>query len=118
MEKEKTHEVKESRIKELAGICPEYKNAMHILFPEAFVPEETNITFLIDWKTCRGTTGGCFLEGFYKGKQIAFVNPTDDYDKENGVGVRILSSERNNYKVVWCSGHTFKIVKKWRSNNE
>ena len=44
MIKEKTHEIKESRIKELAGICTEYKNAMHILFPEAFESERAHIT--------------------------------------------------------------------------
>jgi len=39
MSKEKTHEVKESRIKELAKSCPDYDKAMRTLFPEAFEVE-------------------------------------------------------------------------------
>ena len=36
MSKDKTHEIKESRIKELAEKCSSYKQAMKVLFPEAF----------------------------------------------------------------------------------
>jgi len=39
MSKEKTHEVKESKIKKLAKSCPEYDKAMRTLFPEAFEPK-------------------------------------------------------------------------------
>ena len=107
---DKTHEVKESRIKELAEECPDYKKAMEVLFPEAFEEREENITPEIEWRLEKGLNGGCFLWGDHKGQHIAFVNPTHDY-QPNEVGVRILDTLQRKYKVEYVSGHTFKIIK-------
>ena len=73
MSKEKTHEVKESRIKELAEICPEFKNAMHILFPEALEKESSNVTEELDVFLKHSSDGTACIKLGHEGEEIALI---------------------------------------------
>ena len=61
MSKDKTLEIKESRVRELANECTDYKKAMQVLFPEAFEENEgrKDITANITWEMVDG-----YLHGF------------------------------------------------------
>ena len=99
--------------------CGEVKDVLQRLYPTLLPPptappesEEIDISADIKWRMVPGgTMGGFFLEGFYKGDQIVYVNPSNNYDEKQGVGVRVAWGEEKNYKFTWLAGHTFKITK-------
>ena len=75
MSKDKTLEVKESRVRELAGECSDYKKAMQILFPEALKEKNSreDITEQIRWYTYHSfVSENYWVRGDY-GEDEAFI---------------------------------------------
>ena len=78
MSKDKDYTVKGSRIRELAGECPEYAKAMRILFPEALEEGLHYITDEVAVHLCHGQGENgkpdMFIELYHNGETIGAVN--------------------------------------------
>jgi len=104
MSKDKTLEIKESRVRELAEECADYKKAMQILFPEVMENEpKGNITNKVQVETMRSQGNNNMPDMriylTHEGSVIGDVHNTGIVINKNGYEKKVEETFENYFQI-------------------
>ena len=104
MSEDKTCEVKESRVRELAEECSEYKRAMQILFPEALTEKCRNITSEIGVRLELDNKAGGVIKLTHYGEEVGIIRNSGiefNHPERYRVNANYLSNEMVYYFQIF-----------------